>query len=142
MPEGQLKLVVNDPTQNATDGTLASQVLQAYPVNVIINTGEANHKLFKAAIRCDSGMQTVGPWEITFVGDTAERWSIADGVAYSTEADAEYATYTASLTSSAVVTDKNHVVWLKAETDGTEAAQVDTTVSVRVWGRVVPAGGA
>lgn len=142
MPEGQLKLVVNDPTQNATDGTLASQVLQAYPVNVIINTGEANHKLFKAAIRCDSGMQTVGPWEITLVGDTAARWSIADGVAYSTEADAEYATYTASLTSSAVVTDKNHVVWLKAETDGTEAAQVDTTVSVRVWGRVVPAGGA
>jgi hypothetical protein len=142
MPEGQLKLVVNDPTQNATDGTLASQVLQTYPVNVIINTGEANHKLFKAAIRCDSGMQTVGPWEITFVGDTATKWSIADGVAYSTEADAEYATYNASLTSSTVVTDKNHVVWLKAETDGTETAQVDTSVQVRVWGRVVPAGGA
>jgi hypothetical protein len=142
MPEGQLKLVVNDPTQNATDGTLASQVLQTYPVNVIINTGEANHKLFKAAIRADAGMQTVGPWEITFVGDTAARWSIADGVAYSTEADAEYATYNASLTSSTVVTDKNHVVWLKAETDGTEAAQVDTSVQVRVWGRVVPAGGA
>jgi hypothetical protein len=139
MPEGQLKLVVNDPTQNATDGTLASQVLQTYPVNVIINTGEANHKLFKAAIRCDSGMQTVGPWEITFVGDTAARWSIADGVAYSTEAEAEYAIYNASLTSSTVVTDKNHVVWLKAETDGTEAAQVDTSVQVRVWGRVVPA---
>jgi hypothetical protein len=142
MPEGQLKLVVNDPTQNATDGTLASQVLQTYPVNVIINTGEANHKLFKAAIRCDSGMQTVGPWEITFVGDTAARWSIADGVAYSTEAEAEYAIYNASLTSSSVVTDKNHVIWLKAETDGTEAAQVDTSVQVRVWGRVVPAGGA
>jgi hypothetical protein len=142
MPEGQLKLVVNNPTQNARDGTLASQSLQAYPVNVIINTGEANHTLFKAAVRCETGKQTVGPWEITFVGTTATRWTVADGTDYYDAEDAEFATYGSSLTSSAVVGDKNHVIWLRAETNGSEPSQVDTSVQVRVYGRCVPSGGA
>ena len=142
MAEGQLKMVVSNPTQNGTDGTLASQVLQSYPVNLIINTGESNHTLYKIALRCDEGWQTVGTWEVSFVGTTSARWSIADGVSYPNEALAEYAEYYPSIAGNAVINSRNHVLWLKAETDGTEPAQVDTSVQVRVYGRCVPAGGA
>jgi len=138
MAEGQLKLVVDNPTESGTDGILASQSLQAYPVNVIINTGTANSTLFKCAIRCDVGWKTVGNWEISFVGTNANKWKVADGTGYITEEMAEFATYASTLTSSTVVDNKNHILWLKASTDGTETAQVDTSVQIRVYGRCVP----
>lgn len=142
MSEGRCRLVISNPTQNGTDGILASSSSQEYPVNVIVNTAVANHTLFKAAIRCDDGYQTVGDWEISFVGTTNARWSIANGVQYATEDAAEYASYNSSLTSTETVTNKNHVVWLRAETDGVEQAQVDTSVKIRLYARVVPVGGA
>lgn len=142
MAEGQLKMIVANPTQNGTDGTLASQVLQSYPINLAINTGESNHMLYKIALRCDDGWQTIGTWEVSFIGTTSDRWSIADGASYPNEALAEYAEYAPSITGDAVIGSRNHVLWLKAETDGTEPAQVDTSVQVRVYGRCVPSGGA
>lgn len=138
MAEGRLKLVIGEPTNNATNGVLASASQQAYPINIIVNADESNSSIFKCALRCDSGYKTVGEWEISFQGTTASMWSVADGVAYNTEEDAIFANYTASLTSTATITDKNRVIWLKASTDGTENSQVDTSVSMRVYGRCVP----
>jgi hypothetical protein len=85
---------------------------------------------------------TTGAWEVSFIGTTAHTWSVADGALYPTEALAETATYTASLTLSDVIRNTNRVLWLKASTDGVEGNVVDTSVSLRVWGRTVPNGGA
>jgi hypothetical protein len=80
--------------------------------------------------------------ELSFVGDTKTKWSIADGAIYPTMESAEMATYTPTLTVDSVINDRNHVIWLKASTDGDEPNMVDTSVSLRVWGRTVPNGGA
>ena len=136
-----LKLIIGNPTQNGTDGQIADLTGQPYPINVIVNTAIANSTLQKIAIRCDDGYETVGNWEISFIGDTAARWEVADGAAYPTEESAQYAQFTSTLTNNATVTNRNHVVWLRASTDGTEPAQVDTSVQVRIYGRCVPSGG-
>lgn len=138
---GILKLVTNNPTQNAKDGKLITLPTSTIPINIIVNTGEANHSLLKVAVRCDAGYQTTGPWEVSFVGTTASAWSVADGALYPNEELAEAATFTSSLTLNSVVGEKNHVLWLKASTDGTEESVVDTSVSLRLWARTVPTGG-
>lgn len=138
---GILKLVTNNPTGNAKDGKLITLPTSTIPINIIVNTGEANHSLLKVAVRCDAGYKTTGPWEVSFVGDTASAWSVADGEVYPNEELAETATYTSSLTINSVVGETNHVLWLKASTDGTEASTVDTSVSLRLWARTVPVGG-
>ena len=138
---GNLRLVVNNPTNGGTDGELVDIEYTSIPINAIVNTGTANYSLVKIAVRCDSGYMTTGDWEISFTGDTASKWSVADGSAYPSEELAEYATYSSSITLSDVVTTKNHVLWLKASTDGTEDNTVDTSVYLRLWGRTVPSGG-
>jgi hypothetical protein len=60
---------------------------------------------------------------------------------YPTEDMAETATYSSSLTLDSVIKNTNRVLWLKASTDGVEGNVVDTSVSLRVWGRTVPSGG-
>ena len=139
---GHLRLIINNPTQGGKDGTVTPIPAATIPINAIVNTGEANHSLVKVALRCDGGYMTTGEWEVSFVGTTAERWSVADGALYPTEELAETATYTSSLTLSDVIRNTNHVLWLKATTDGAEGSVVDTSVSLRVWGRTVPNGGA
>lgn len=139
---GHLRLIINNPTQGGKDGTVTPIPTTTIPINAIVNTGEANHTLVKVALRCDVGHMTTGAWEVSFVGTTATRWSVADGVLYPTEELAEAATYTPSLTLSNVISSTNHVLWLKASTDGAEDNAVDTSVLLRVWGRTVPNGGA
>jgi hypothetical protein len=139
---GHLRLVTNNPTQGGTNGTVTPISAATIPINAIVNTGTANHSLVKVALRCDDGYMTTGEWEVSFVGTTAARWSVADGALYPTEESAETATYTPSLTINSVVGSTNRVLWLKASTDGTEENAVDTSVSLRVWGRTVPNGGA
>ena len=139
---GHLRLITNNPTQGGKDGAVVPIPTATIPINAIVNTGEANHSLVKVALRCDDGYMTTGDWEVSFIGTTAVRWSIADGALYPTEELAETATYTDSLTLSDVIRNTNRVVWLKANTDGAEGSVVDTSVSLRVWGRTVPSGGA
>ena len=139
---GRLRLITNNPTQGGKDGTVTPVPATTIPINVIVNTGTANHSLAKVALRCDDGYMTTGEWEVSFVGTTAARWSVADGALYPTEELAETATYTPSLTLSDVIRNANRVLWLKASTDGAEGSVVDTSVSLRVWGRTVPSGGA
>ena len=139
---GHLRLIINNPTQGGKDGTVTPIPTTTIPVNVIVNTGTANHTLVKVALRCDVGYMTTGAWGVSFVGTTAARWSVADGALYPTEELAEAATYTPSLALSNVIGSTNRVLWLKASTDGAEGNAVDTSVSLRVWGRTVPNGGA
>ena len=139
---GYIRLVINNPTQGGKDGTVTPIPTTTIPINAIVNTGTANHSLVKIALRCDDGYMTAGAWEVSFVGTTAARWSVADGALYPTEELAETATYTPSLTLSNVIGNTNRELWLKASTDGAEGSVVDTSVSLRVWGRTVPSGGA
>ena len=138
---GHLRLITNNPTQGGTDGTVTPIPAATIPINAIVNTGTANHSLVKVALRCDEGYMTTGDWEVSFIGTTANNWSVADGAFYPTEELAETATYTDSLTLSDVIRNTNRVLWLKASTDGVESNVVDTSVSLRVWGRTVPSGG-
>ena len=139
---GHLRLITNNPTQGGKDGTVTPIPTTAIPINAIVNTGTANHSLVKVALRCDDDYMTTGAWEVSFVGTTAARWNVADGALYPTDELAETATYTPSLTLSDVIGNTNRVLWLKASTDGAEGSVVDTSVSLRVWGRTVPSGGA
>ena len=139
---GHLRLITNNPTQGGTNGTVTPIPAATIPINAIVNTGTANHALVKVALRCDDGYMTTGEWEVSFVGTTAARWSVADGALYPTEESAETAVFSSSLTLSDVIHNTNRVLWLKASTDGTEENIVDTSVSLRVWGRTVPNGGA
>jgi hypothetical protein len=139
---GHLRLITNNPTQGDKDGTVTPIPTTTIPINAIVNTGEANHSLVKVALRCDEGYMTTGDWEVSFIGTTANNWSVADGAFYPTEELAETATYTDSLTLNNVISNRNRVLWLKASTDGVEGNVVDTSVSLRVWGRTVPSGGA
>lgn len=139
---GHLRLITNNPTQGGKDGTVTQIPTTTIPINAIVNTGTANHSLVKVALRCDEGYMTTGDWEVSFVGTTANRWAIADGALYPTEELAETATYADSLTLSDVIRNTNRVLWLKASTDGVEGNVVDTSVSLRIWGRTVPSGGA
>lgn len=138
---GHLRLVTNNPTQGGKDGTVTPIPTTAIPINAIVNTGAANHSLVKVALRCDDGYMTTGVWEVSFVGTTDRRWSVADGALCPNEEFAETATYTDSLTLNDVIKNTNRVLWLKASTDGVEGNVVDTSVSLRVWGRTVPNGG-
>lgn len=139
---GHLRLIMNNPTQGDKDGTVTPIPTTTIPINAIVNTGEANHSFVKVALRCDDDYMTTGEWEVSFIGTTAARWSVADGALYPTEELAETATYTDSLTLSDVIRNTNRVLWLKASTDGVEGNVVDASVSLRIWGRTVPNGGA
>lgn len=138
---GHLRLITNNPTQGGKDGTVTPIPTTTIPINAIVNTGTANHSLVKVALRCDEGYMTTGAWEVSFIGTTSARWSVADGMLYPTEEMAETATYSSSLTLDSVIKNTNRVLWLKASTDGVEGNVVDTSVSLRVWGRTVPSGG-
>ena len=100
---GHLRLITNNPTQGGKDGTVTPIPTTTIPINAIVNTGTANHSLVKVALRCDVGYMTTGAREVSFVGTTAARWSVADGALYPTEELAEAATYTPSLTLSNAV---------------------------------------
>jgi hypothetical protein len=139
---GHLRLITNNPTQGGKDGTVTPIPTTTIPINAIVNTGDANHSLVKVALRCDDGYMTTGDWEVSFIGTTSTRWSVADGMLYPTEDMAETATYSSSLTLDSVIKNTNRVLWLKASTDGVEGNVVDTSVSLRIWGRTVPSGGA
>lgn len=139
---GHLRLITNNPTQGGTNGVVVPIPTATIPINAIVNVGLANHVLVKCALRCDDGYTTTGDVELSFVGDTKTKWSITDGAMFPTMESAEMATYTPTLTLDSVINDRNHVIWLKASTDGDEPNMVDTTVSLRVWGRTVPNGGA
>ena len=77
---GHLRLITNNPTQGGKDGTVTPIPTTTIPINAIVNTGTANHTLVKVALRCDVGYMTTGEWEVSFVGTTAARWSVADGL--------------------------------------------------------------
>jgi hypothetical protein len=139
---GHIRLVTNNPTQGGKNGSIVPIPTTNIPINAIVNVGLANHVLVKCALRCDNGYATTGDVELSFVGDTKTKWGIADGAMFPTMESAEMATYTPTLTLDSVINDRNHVIWLKAITDGDEPNMVDTTVSLRVWGRTVPNGGA
>lgn len=139
---GHLRLITNNPMQGGNNGTVTPIPTTTIPINAIVNVGLANHVLVKCALRCDAGYATTGEVELSFVGDTKTKWSIADGAMFPTMESAEMATYTPTLSLDSVINDRNHVIWLKASTDGNEPNMVDTTVSLRVWGRTVPNGGA
>lgn len=134
-----LRLYINNPTKNAQNGQEASENSRDYPVTAIVNTREANHTLVKAALRCDPGYKTTGITQISFTGVTAERWQIADDDNYADEEQAELATYSNVLNLSSSIGDRNHIIWLKVSATATESAQVDTSVQINVYGRLVPA---
>jgi hypothetical protein len=139
---GHLRLVRNNPTGGGQDGEVIILPTSNIPINAIVNVGIANHTLVKLALRCDVGYSTTGDCELTFLGTNSDKWSIADGAMYPTMESAETATYTPSLVINTPINDRNHVIWLKASTDGNEPNMVDTSVSLRVWGRTVSNGGA
>lgn len=134
-----LRLYIDNPTKNDTDGTEASENTQAYPVTAIVNTRVANHIIIKAALRCDAGYKTTGVTQISFTGLTAARWEIADDDSYADEEQAELATFDEVLNISESIGDRNHIIWLKVSATADESAQVDTSVSINVYGRTVPA---
>lgn len=134
-----LRLYINNPTRNGYDGQEASENSYDYPVTTIVNTREANHTLVKAALRCDAGWKTTGVTQISFTGATAARWEIADDDQYADAEQAELATYSDVLNLSSSIGDKNHIIWLKVSATATESAQVDTSVQINVYGRLVPA---
>ena len=138
---GNLRLVTDNPTNGGKDGKVITLPTSTIPINAIVNTGEANHTLVKVALRCNDGYMTTGQWEVSFIGTTASAWSVADGALYPNAELAETATYTSSLTLNTIISDTNHVLWLKASTNGEEANTVDTSVSLRLWYRTVPSGG-
>lgn len=139
--EGKLELIIGHPTGGDTDGQVASQSTQQYPLNVIVDTGTTNYTIVKAALRCTEGYRTTGPWEVSLIGNTVRMWGVADDGDYADEEAAAEADFQQVLTGSDTITDRNHTIWFKAMTDGTEEAMVDTSVSVRVYGRTVPTGG-
>lgn len=136
--EGVLELIIGNPTGNSRDGQVVSQSTQAYPVNVIVNTGEANHTIVKAALRCSEGYQTTGTTILTFTGGTAARWQAAVDDSYLDEEAAEEADFTDSLEIENVIGDKNWIIWLKVSTTGNESSVVDTSVKINLYGRTVP----
>ena len=135
--EGTIEFLIDNPTAGATDGFPVSQSTQLYPVNVVLDVGISNFKIVKAAVRCTEGFESTGDVQIAFSGGTSARWGIADDDSYIDEEAAEAATYTSTLTLQNIG-DTNHIVWLKASTDGTESSVVDTSVKINVYGRVVP----
>ena len=138
--EGKIELIIDNPTSGGADGRVASESTQEYPVNVIVDTREANHTIVKAALRCNSGFKTTGNTVVTFTGGTAARWQIADDDSYLDVEAAEEADYADSLILNSSIGDTNHLIWLKVSTDGAESAVVDTSVRINVYGRTVPAG--
>ena len=139
MDEGSIRLYIENPTRGRTDGQEVSESTQEFPVGVIVNTKTANYTIIKAALRCDAGFRTTGTTQITFTGETAARWQIADDDNYASEDFAQQADYDYSLNIEESIGDTNHVVWLRISAVSDEPAQVDTSVRIRVYGNTVPA---
>lgn len=137
MAEGKLNLIIDNPTDEWTDGKPAADSTQAYPVNMVINTSTASHALYKAALRCASGYKTSDEWELSFAGPSAGAWRIADGPVYANAQDAEDAEYKESLASSETIGETNHVIWLKAMTNGETENTVDVSTVLRLRGKCV-----
>ena len=138
MTEGKIELILDNPTRDKKDGSIASESTQDYPVNVIVNTKTANHTIFKVALRCTEGYRSTGIVNISAVGDMQARWGFAIDDYYPDEEAAESATYSRSLDISSTIKDTNFIIWAKVTTDGEEVAQVDTSVRLAVYGNVVP----
>lgn len=139
MENGAIRLYIENPMAGGTNGKEISESTQEFPLNVVVNTGEANHTIVKAALRCDTGYRTTGPTEITFSGATAARWQIADDDNFANEEMAELATFSDHLEIEDTIGDTNHIVWLKISATASEEAQVDTSVKIHLYGNAVPA---
>lgn len=94
--------------------------LVAGPLNATVNEVS---KAIPVTIKCDEGYKTLGETVITFVGTSADKWSVC-----ATEAGS----YQSTLTVSSEITNAGTVVYFKAKATDDESPVNDTSVDINI----------
>lgn len=133
MANQYIGLYMNNPTAGETDGTAVSlDGSETAPLSVILDAAANEAKTVKCAVRCGSGYKTSGDTTISFEGETAAKWSVAD---------TEDGEFSASYTIPESVGATNRIFYVKAVSSSDETPHKDTSVKIVLHATIVSAEG-
>lgn len=107
-------IYINNPTANGQDGTKISSGDGTQPLKATLDSTQSETAVIKCAIRCDSGYKIENDATIYFVGDTADKWQVAEDNNYSNATIAAQMCDWQSEITLESVTSVNKVFWVKA----------------------------
>ena len=131
-----LHIYMNNPTVGGKDGTEVSSGTELAPISVLLDAGKGEQKAVKCAVRCESGFHIDGTLTVKFVGDHADKWTVASNNGYTAETALESAEWK-DVISLQNVRDTNTVFWVKALSSADEPPQQDTSVDIQAEGLLV-----
>lgn len=127
-------IYINNPTANAQDGTKISSGTGTTPLKATLDSTQSETVVIKCALRCDSGYKIENDATIYFVGDTADKWQVAEDNDYSNATIAAQMCDWQSEITLESVTSVNKVFWVKASSAGENPAN-DSSVTIQASGQ-------
>lgn len=127
-------IYMNNPTVNLQDGTkISSDGSGTLPLTVTLNATKNEEQIVKCAIRCDDGY-TATDMNISFVGDSADKWRAAEDNDYgSVEVASQMCDWQSEITL-ASVGSLNKIFWVKASSSSDEKPSNDKSVTIEALG--------
>jgi hypothetical protein len=116
--DNYINFYIDDPTAEATDGTLVSIGDMTNPISAIVNASKGEAKVVKTALRTEPGYETSGDTTVYFTGPNADKWSVG------LSEDGEFAS---SLTIPDTITNANTIFYVKFAATLGELPDNDTT---------------
>lgn len=129
-------IYMNNPTAGSIDGTRISEGDQTLPLTATLDASQSETTIMKCAIRCDSGYVISSDTTISFSGDTASKWKVAEDNDYSDATIAAQMCTWQDEISIESVTAVNKVFWVKASSSPNETPSNDISVTIDAVGIV------
>ena len=135
-----MKIYINNPTADGTDGTAASEGgVQTNPIaaDLAVTDTDAAEVAVKCALRCDSGYKTTGNTTLKFVNSlgndyTSDNYKLAKDDSYANGAAAiAGATWSDTLAYTESLGATNTIFWVKLKAAAGTAPTNDTSISLK-----------
>ena len=121
---GIINFYKDNPTAGSTDGTI---ITPSDPLTARLDASENEEKIFKVAVRCEEGYQTV-PSDIT--GVSPKIYITGDGNTSYWRISLDGNSWSDSITIDDVIDDTNTIFYVKATSDSSEEPHNDPNVEL------------
>lgn len=128
-------IYINNPTAGTTDGTKISSGTGTQPLKATLDATQSETAIIKCAVRCDSGYKIESDTTIFFIGDTADKWQVAEDNDYDNATIAGQMCEWQSEITLESVTSVNKVFWVKVSSSSDENPANDDSVTIQAVGQ-------
>ena len=127
-------IYINNPTAGAKDGTKISSGTGTQPLKATLDSSQSETVVLKCAVRCDDGYKIESDTTISFIGDSSNKWAVAEDDDYENATIAAQMCDWQSEITLESVTSVNKTFWVKVTSSG-ENPSNDTSVTIQAAGQ-------